>query len=149
MIADWGIASIKQLRLNAIAGVPPTAESVQSTFNNMGTLIYMAPERFQAGFMSSIASDVYSLGMIYLEMLTGSIPVHTNNHRVQTVFTSQYLIDAAKSLRLAAVPKSISSLILSMISFAPSDRPSDYRVLRSSIVRATRKSLGLFTGIFH
>lgn len=59
MVSDWGIASIKQPRLNSIAGMPPSSQAAMRTFNNMGTLLYMAPERFCQGFRSSIASDVF------------------------------------------------------------------------------------------
>jgi len=58
MVSDWGIASVKQTKLNAIAGQSLTDEATQRTFNNIGTVLYMAPERFSAGFRSSVASDV-------------------------------------------------------------------------------------------
>ena len=148
MVADWGIASVKQPRLNAIAGIPPTAESVQRTFNNMGTLLYMAPERFKQGVKSSIASDVYSLGMIYLEMLIGGLPFHAKMHPVQSILTARYEVDAASLLYSTDVPKSVSALILSMISFSPIDRPNDYPRLKSSIIRAAGQHLGLFSRIF-
>jgi len=91
MLADWGIASIKQRELNAIVGLPPSSNSIARTFNNMGTLKYMAPERFQQGFSSSIASDVFSLGMIYLEMLTGYLPFQKGIDPVLSLRLGQYL----------------------------------------------------------
>ena len=149
MLSDWGIASIKQPRLNAIAGLPPTTEAAQRTFNNMGTILYMAPERFKRGFSSSVASDIFSLGMIYLEMLTGRLPFRTGLHPVESLLSQHYLRDAATLLRSANIPKPISSVILSMIAFSPPDRPKNYSTLRSQIVRGWRKANGLLSPIFN
>jgi serine/threonine protein kinase len=65
---SFRIASIKQRELDAIATLPRNAELSLRTFNNMGTILYMAPERFIDAYRSSIASDIYSLGMVYLEI---------------------------------------------------------------------------------
>jgi serine/threonine-protein kinase len=58
------------------------------TFNNMGTLFYMAPERFRRGFRSSVASDMFSLGMIMLEMLVGKLPFGEEMHPVASILTT-------------------------------------------------------------
>lgn len=39
----------------------------------MGTLIYMAPEQFERG-ETSVASDIYSFGLVIYEMITGQRP---------------------------------------------------------------------------
>lgn len=39
----------------------------------MGTLVYMAPEQFERG-ETSVASDIYSLGLVMFEMVTGRRP---------------------------------------------------------------------------
>ncbi len=149
MVADWGIASIKQPRLKAIAGLPLTSTAAQRTFNNMGTLLYMAPERFKEGFSSSIASDVFSLGMIYVEMLTGRRPFRAGIHPVQSLLSSQYLIDVRELLGSSRIPAPVASLILSMIAFSPFDRPQEYAALRASLIRAYKRSAGLLSRILH
>ena len=73
-ISDWGLASIKQEQLNKVIGLPRNSQFRMDTFNNVGTILYMAPERFVTGNRSSIASDIFSLGLIYLEMLAGRLP---------------------------------------------------------------------------
>jgi serine/threonine-protein kinase len=111
----------------------------------MGTLKYMAPERFQQGFSSSIASDVFSLGMIYLEMLTGYLPFQKDTDPVLSLRSGQYLKSANALLNNAKVPKSICEIIRLLIAFRAQDRPSNYNVLRDHLIRAYRKSHGFFS----
>ncbi|MFK5924944.1 MAG: serine/threonine-protein kinase [Verrucomicrobiota bacterium] len=149
MVSDWGIASIKQPQLNAIAGLPPTAAAAQRTFNNMGTLLYMAPERFKEGYSSSIPSDMFSLGMMYLEMLVGHLPFRQHVHPVQSLITGQYLQDSTLLLKRKKVPKPIVSVILSLIAFTPAERPQSYPIFRKQLVRASSKTNGIFSKIFN
>ena len=148
MISDWGIASIKQTRLDPIADLPLTDPTAQRTFNNMGTLFYMAPERFKKGTPSTVASDVFSLGMIYLEMLVGRLPFRKEVHPVQSLLSRQYLDDSMVLTRAAQVPASIERQILNMIAFFPSDRPTNYPALRASLAKGLRRATGIFTRLF-
>lgn len=149
MVSDWGIASIKQPKLNVIAGMPPSSEAAMRTFNNMGTLLYMAPERFRQGFRSSVASDVFSLGMIYIELLTGVLPFRKDIHPVQFLLNGQYHYDAEALLSRALVPRGVRCLILSMIAPNPTDRPQDYPTLRSTIIKAYRRSNGILSKLLN
>lgn len=148
MVSDWGIASIKQPALNRIAGMPPSSETARKTFNNMGTLLYMAPERFIEGFSSSVASDIFSLGMIYLELLVGTLPFRPDMHPVQSLVSGQYLKDAQALMQRDAVTKPVMCLILRMIAYSPSDRFSDYSSLKKHLLNAWRSSSGLFSKLF-
>jgi len=149
MLADWGIASIKQPQLNAIAGTPPTSQAALRTFNHMGTLLYMAPERFCEGFHSSIASDVFSLGMIYLEMLTGTLPYRQGVHPVESLLTGRYHQDAEVLMSKARVPRSICRQILSMLAANPNSRPNDHTALAGSIARAYKETGSLISKLLN
>lgn len=149
MVSDWGIASIKQPKLNAIAGMPPSSQSVIRTFNNIGTLLYMAPERFRQGFHSSVASDVFSLGMIYLELLTGTLPFRAEIHPVQSLLSGQYYNDAHTLMTKTSVPRKIRELILTMLAPLVRNRPSDHVALRVSVVEAYRSATGLLAKLFN
>lgn len=118
------------------------------TFNNMGTVFYMAPERFRQGFRSSRASDVFSLGMIYLELLTGTKPFRESVHPVESLLTGGYFRDAETLMSQSALPQSIRRLILSMLAPNPSDRPQDYKTLRTLMIKAYSTTIGFLAKIF-
>jgi serine/threonine-protein kinase len=148
MLADWGIASIKQPKLNAIAGLPPSAGAALTTFNNMGTLLYMAPERFLRGYTSSSRSDVFSLGIMYLEMLTGKRPFVSGVNPVESLISGRYIIDATSIMKQSGIPMAVGQLILQMIAHNPEKRPSDYSSLGHDLLRCWKKSSGIFSRSF-
>jgi serine/threonine protein kinase len=148
MVADWGIASIKQPQLNAIAGMPPSHQASVKTLNNMGTILYMAPERFVKGYRSSLASDVFSLGMIFLELVTGKLPFRNGCPPVETLLSLSYFPDAAALLKAEDIPAPTRRLILSMIAPDPSERPTCYAELRQSLISAFRRTQGFFSRFF-
>ena len=61
VLADFGIAVTEcELRHEALTSV--------------GTLAYMAPEQLQLGRMLDARTDVYGLGVVFYELLTGRLP---------------------------------------------------------------------------
>ena len=66
-------------------------ERLTSTGDLFGTPEYMAPELFKQGVQSgSRASDIYALGVILYELLTGSPPFEGNNlYQIMQMATSQ------------------------------------------------------------
>ena len=66
-IADFGIARTKGLE----AGAP----ALTTTGAVLGTLKYMAPEQLDDASAADPRSDLYSLGVVFYEMLTGHAPV--------------------------------------------------------------------------
>ena len=148
LVSDWGLASIKQIELNKIAGLPLSSETAANTFNNMGTILYMAPERFKRGTTSTLASDMFSLGMIYVEMLTGALPIRQGIHPVESIVTGLYLKDCISLLQKYRIPKSIQHTILSMLAYDPHQRPRSYAELKDLIIRAYRASLNPLRRLF-
>ena len=63
-LGDFGIAHITNLEQNAF-----TQLSAQ-----IGTLPYMSPEQIRGGHLS-VASDIYAVGVVFYEMLTGELPL--------------------------------------------------------------------------
>src|SRR5262245_25599055 len=65
-IADFGLAKL--------LGVDVPVGSLTSTGQVLGTLRYMAPERMERPLEVDHRADIYSLGVVFYEMLTGEIP---------------------------------------------------------------------------
>jgi serine/threonine protein kinase len=67
-IADFGLAKLM--------GKPPTEFlTLTGTHQAMGTLHYMAPEQIRGAATVDHRADIYSLGVVFYEMLTGQLPV--------------------------------------------------------------------------
>lgn len=72
-VADWGIAKVaSQTEITRAGAAPPHQVHLASSF--AGTLPYMSPERFLANRDPGIEADVFSLGMLAVECLTGALP---------------------------------------------------------------------------
>jgi predicted Ser/Thr protein kinase len=66
-IADFGLAKL--------LGRAPEDLSLTGTGQLMGTLGYMAPEQLQQAHSVDHRADIYSLGVVFYEMLTGKLPI--------------------------------------------------------------------------
>ena len=64
-ILDFGLAKIIE---------PEGGEGITNTGTILGTPAYMAPEQCKSARAADPKSDVYSLGVIFYEMLSGEIP---------------------------------------------------------------------------
>lgn len=68
-VVDFGIARATEQANRATLSASLTLAAGGSF---VGTLAYMAPEQFEGGYAADVRSDVYALGMIAYELLTGS-----------------------------------------------------------------------------
>jgi predicted Ser/Thr protein kinase len=66
-IADFGLAKL--------LGRAADDLSLTGTGQLMGTLGYMAPEQLQEAHTVDHRADIYSLGVVFYEMLTGKLPI--------------------------------------------------------------------------
>jgi len=66
-IADFGVSKL----------VGPAAQAIQLTQPDhvLGTMHYMAPEQFENPLAADHRADLYSLGVVFYEMLTGELPL--------------------------------------------------------------------------
>lgn len=71
VVTDFGLA--RAILANDQISAGHAATSVTGDQVLMGTLIYMAPEQFERG-EATVVSDIYSLGLVIYEMLTGARP---------------------------------------------------------------------------
>jgi serine/threonine protein kinase len=66
-IADFGLARL--------VGLTPAYLTLTGSQEVMGTLYYMAPEQLRRAHEVDHRADLYSLGVVFYEMLTGELPV--------------------------------------------------------------------------
>ena len=66
-IADFGLAKL--------LGADASDHSLTATNQVMGTLRYMAPEQMQGSRAVDHRADIYSLGVVFYELLTGELPM--------------------------------------------------------------------------
>jgi hypothetical protein len=66
-IADFGLAKLLDQT--------PDDFTLTGTNQAMGTLHYMAPEQMRGAALVDHRADIYSLGVVFYEMLTGQLPI--------------------------------------------------------------------------
>jgi len=112
MVADFGIA----LALSAAAGGRMTETGL-----SLGTPHYMSPEQATAEKEITARSDVYSLGSVLYEMLTGS-PPHVGSS-AQQIIMKIVTEEAAPVTRLRkAVPPNVAAAVAKAVEKLPADR---------------------------
>jgi serine/threonine protein kinase len=106
----------------------------------LGTPRYMSPEQCD-GLELTPAADVYSLGVILYEMLTGSAPFTGST---PMAIAMKHATDAPRSPReiVAAIPLALERVVLHSLEKRPQDRPANAEEFRRELL-ATAESLGL------
>jgi serine/threonine protein kinase len=64
LMTDFGISQVVEL----------DSSRANQVYVGVGTVAYMSPEQFRDPNASSVKSDIYSLGIMFYEMLTGKVP---------------------------------------------------------------------------
>jgi serine/threonine-protein kinase len=109
----------------------------------MGTPEYMAPEQ-AAGDKVDHRADVYALGVLAYEMLTGTLPILATTP-IATLVAHQTRVPDAPSRRRAGIPPEVDALVLAALAKRPEDRPSSMGAFAAAIV-ALRGSAALRHG---
>lgn len=103
-VADFGTSRfLEKSHATTVIGSPP----------------YMAPEQFQG--RAVLASDVYSVGVIFYQMLTGTLPYFSPNPAQIERMVAQGRCTPPK-LRNSQIPKEISDIIMKALSPEVSER---------------------------
>jgi len=105
-IADFGIARTEASSLTQVGDI-------------IGTLYYMAPEQFLGGNISN-ATDVYSIGVIAYELLTGRRPFVGNNAQVMQKVLNE-VPENPSMLNLALSP-AVDRMLQRALAKKPKDR---------------------------
>ncbi|CAN5714409.1 hypothetical protein BH10BDE1_BH10BDE1_03590 [soil metagenome] len=114
-IIDFGIAKM-------IGGNPSGHEGIKTkTGAVIGTLNYIAPELFR-GIAPSPASDIYALGLLFAEMLTGRTPFKGESQFATMELIRDGKLDIPDNLN-AVLPEATWTTLHTIIHREPEERP--------------------------
>jgi serine/threonine-protein kinase len=102
-----------------------------------GTPQYMAPERIR-GEDSGPSSDIYALGVVFFEMLTGELPFNAPD--IATFFL-KHMEEPPPPLRTLnqGVPQKLDDLVQRMLAKAAADRPVDAHRVHQDLLEIIRQ----------
>jgi eukaryotic-like serine/threonine-protein kinase len=150
-ILDFGLArQLKRENLTeangsfdpSLPGQPPQIPLGATYTARGGTIAYMAPEQFVTG-QSSVQSDIFALGLILYEMVSGRHPFHRPDaQELQSIRAIQFA--APPSLReiVPDIPRELESVILRCLEKQPSERYASAAEVREGL-KTILKSLQL------
>ncbi|MBZ4415108.1 serine/threonine-protein kinase [Myxococcus sp. RHSTA-1-4] len=145
-VSDFGLASF-------LADASPSSRyALTSTHVSMGTLSYMAPEQRVDAKNADARADIFSLGVILYEWLTGEVPLGTFDPPSQRKEGLDPRLDAIVTRCLKPDPEdrypSVRALIEDLellvpgsMSSLPAVRPTRIHRLRQGVRKVVRKTL--------
>ena len=117
-------------------GIAMALNSTQLTQTNsvMGSVHYLPPEQ-ASGKGCTIKSDIYSMGIIFYELLSGRLPFKGDN---AVEIALKHMRDPLPSLREEneAIPQSIENIILKATAKNPKNRYEDARSMHEDLLTA-------------
>jgi serine/threonine protein kinase/tetratricopeptide (TPR) repeat protein len=120
-LSDDGAQTVKVLDFG-LASVADDDDQDHSRANTLvGTVAYMSPESIERGAVSQ-ASDVFSLGVMLYEMITGDVPFRGAN-AVGTIMAVCEGVYVPVSERVPDVPEAVAKAIAAALARSPTDRP--------------------------
>jgi serine/threonine protein kinase len=133
-ISDWGLSRRVTYAGSSTATGWFAQQANDKTRFVGGTIHYMAPERLSGAWIIGPAADVFSLGVIGIELMTGQVPTFDGRHDpVRLIKTHQYFKRAKELLHSCEGP--LVPLMLQMLDPEPTRRPHDYPALISAVER--------------
>ncbi|MGL5808084.1 MAG: serine/threonine-protein kinase [Xenococcaceae cyanobacterium] len=108
-VLDFGIAKLIQA-------------NVSQTQSFMGTLAYCSPEQMEGKELDN-RSDIYSLGVMMYEMLTGDMPILPQNSSFGGWYKAHREIPPHSFDSSLKLPKELEELVMRCLKKLPKDRP--------------------------
>jgi serine/threonine protein kinase/tetratricopeptide (TPR) repeat protein len=148
-ILDFGLArQLKRGNIHfdpSLASQPVEPAMVGETYTARGgTIAYMAPEQFVTG-QSSVQSDIFALGLVLYEMVSGRHPFHRPDAQdLQSIRAIQYAEPPSLRAIVPDLPLELESVILRCLEKQPAERYASAAEVREGL-KTIVKSLQLDT----
>ena len=130
-VLDFGIAKVvsDERQVPALTAVGQT----------LGTLEFMSPEQLRGQKLDG-RSDIYALGMMSYEMLTGTLPFASAKSPIDIInfHMRQEPPSPSKLTDKVTIPPGVDAIILKMVAKDKEKRFSDANALRDEIARTQR-----------
>ena len=134
MILENGLVKITDF------GIAMAMNATQLTQTNsvMGSVHYLPPEQ-ASGKGSTLKSDIYSMGILMYELLSGTLPYRGDN---AVEIALKHLKEPLPSIReeLPEIPQSVENIILKAAAKNPKNRYSDAREMHDDLVTCLEES---------
>ena len=125
-LADFGLARVL------------FEESLTATNHTVGTVAYMAPEQIQGQPPISHKTDLYALGCVLFEALTGDLPF-----RAGSTAEMLYAHVTKKPARVTSIaldcPIWLDTLVAQLLEKHPDDRPRDAAAVTAALMEVKEK----------
>jgi eukaryotic-like serine/threonine-protein kinase len=130
-ILDFGIAKF----LTETSGMTLTDSFV-------GSLPYSSPEHMEGKEHIDARSDIYSLGLLMFEMLTGKHPLYNTSNSFATWYHLHHFQNPptfAEINPLVEVPNELEQLVIRCLAKAPNQRPQSIREILDTLNKVQEK----------
>jgi serine/threonine protein kinase len=129
-VLDFGIAKFK-----GMSGDEASMELTRQGFV-VGTPYYMSPEQCY-GKEIDIRSDIYSLGIMFYEMLTGRLPFTGRSHTAVAVKQAREKPKPIYEVR-SNLPPMLNAVVMHALEKSPSARPADIGAFANELEAAMK-----------
>ncbi len=134
-VLDFGLAKLcEQHRIDSEDTIPPPAQLTQPGAI-LGTIAYMSPEQV-SGASVDARSDVFSLGIVFYELLSGLQPFHCEN-----LVATMYSIVNDDPPRLPRLSEAVNDLIARCLKKSPGDRFTDASEICNALKKLTESDI--------
>ncbi|MBS0657161.1 MAG: protein kinase [Verrucomicrobia bacterium] len=139
-IIDFGLARNAFSADTTAVGPTGAVTALAETRGFRGTPLYASPEQCEERRELDGRSDLYSLGCLLWEMLTGRPPFQGDSH---FALLRQHIVEPPPWAQLADLPEPVRAVLTSLLAKAPAERPANAAAAAELLEAAARACQGL------